>query len=93
MTEQEHNEIMTNIMKELDKESLNLGDGITIWHSLGVFLFSNLDKENKDAYIDLICNEMIPKAAKENLAEFIDVFCETGYFTVAQTEKILKAGK
>ena len=49
MTEQEHNEIMTNIMKELDKESLNLGDGITIWHSLGVFLFSNLDKENKDA--------------------------------------------
>ena len=48
MTEIEHNEIMTNIMKELDKESLNLGDGLAIWHSLGVFLFSNLDQENKD---------------------------------------------
>ena len=48
MTEQEHNEIMTNIMKQLDKETLDLGDGISIWHSLGVFLFSNLEPENKD---------------------------------------------
>jgi hypothetical protein len=48
MTEQEHSEIMNNIMKQLDKDSLNLGDGLAIWHSLGVFLFSNLDKENKD---------------------------------------------
>ena len=48
MNEQQHNEIMTNIMKELDKDNLNLGDGLTIWHSLGMFLFSNLDKDNKD---------------------------------------------
>ncbi|MEA3331415.1 MAG: hypothetical protein U9Q29_06950 [Campylobacterota bacterium] len=48
MTEKEHNEIMTNIMKELDKETLDLGDGLAIWHSLGLFLFSQLDKENKD---------------------------------------------
>ncbi len=48
MTTTEHDEIMTNIMKELDRESLDLGDGISIWHSLGVFLFSHLDKENKD---------------------------------------------
>jgi hypothetical protein len=48
MTEKEHSKIMTNIMKELDKDKLDLADGISIWHSLGLFLFSNLDKENKD---------------------------------------------
>ncbi len=41
MTEQEHREIMTNIMKELDNTNLNLGDGLSIWHSLGTFLFSH----------------------------------------------------
>ncbi len=35
---------------------------------------------------------MLPEIAKENLADFIDVFCENGYFTVAQTEKIITAG-
>ena len=35
-------------MKELDRESLDLGDGLAIWHSLGLFLFSHLEKENKD---------------------------------------------
>lgn len=48
MTPQRHDEIMTSIMKELDKKDLNLADGITVWHSLGMFLFSNIDKENKD---------------------------------------------
>ncbi|WP_455756392.1 hypothetical protein [Sulfurimonas sp.] len=48
MTEQKHDEIMKNIMKELDQKDLNLADGITIWHSLGTFLFSNIDKDNKD---------------------------------------------
>jgi len=62
VTEQEHNEIMTNIMKELDRESLNLGDGLSVWHSLGLFLFSQLDKENKD--ISTIYSTM-----KEYLAE------------------------
>jgi imidazolonepropionase len=36
---------------------------------------------------------MLPKIAQENLADFIDVFCETGYFSVQQTEKIIAAGK
>ena len=48
MTEQRHDEIMTAIMGQLDKKDLNLADGITIWNSLGTFLFSNIDKENKD---------------------------------------------
>jgi len=60
---------------------------------LGAHAFPLKFKNNKEAYIDLICDKMIPTIAEENLAEFIDVFCETGYFTVAQTERILKVGK
>ncbi len=60
---------------------------------LGAHAFPEEFKENQEAYVDIIINEMLPKVASENLAEFIDVFCETGYFTVAQTEKIIKAGK
>ena len=44
-----------------------------------------------DDYIDLIISEMIPKVAQEELAEFCDVFCEEGIFSVVQTKKILKA--
>jgi imidazolonepropionase len=47
---------------------------------------------NRKGYIDLIIKEMLPEIAKNNLADFIDVFCETGYFTVAETEKIMEAG-
>ncbi len=50
-------------------------------------------KNNQDAYIDLIIQEILPKVAKENLAEFVDIFCETGYFTVNHTERILQAAK
>nr|WP_315140459.1 imidazolonepropionase [uncultured Flavobacterium sp.] len=59
---------------------------------LGAHAFPSLFKDNKEAYIDLIINEMLPEIANENLADFIDVFCENGYFTVAQTEKIIAAG-
>jgi imidazolonepropionase len=59
---------------------------------LGAHAFPAEFKENKEAYIDLIINEMLPKIAQENLAEFIDVFCETGYFSSAQTDRILTAG-
>ena len=45
-----------------------------------------------DGYVDLIVNEMIPLVAKENLADYIDVFCDEGFFTVEQTAKMLEAG-
>lgn len=48
---------------------------------------------SKSDYIDLICYEMIPKTAKRNLAKFIDVFCEKGYFDAKETERILETGK
>lgn len=49
-------------------------------------------KNDKDGYINLIINEMLPKVAQENLADFVDVFCESGYFTVEDTVKIMEAG-
>ncbi len=59
---------------------------------LGAHAFPTEFKENHSGYINLIINEMIPKIAAENLAEYIDVFCESGYFSVAETNQILKAG-
>lgn len=47
--------------------------------------------DNHDGYVDLIVNEMLPLVAKENLADFVDVFCDEGFFTVAHTERILEA--
>jgi imidazolonepropionase len=47
--------------------------------------------KNKEAYVTLIIQEMLPLVAKENLADFVDVFCEKGYFNLKQTHKILKA--
>lgn len=43
-------------------------------------------------FVNLVINEMIPQVAKENLAEFIDVFCDTGFFTVEETARMLEAG-
>ena len=59
---------------------------------LGAHAFPTEFKENHQGYIDLIVNEMIPQIAKEKLAEYIDVFCETGYFSVKEMEQILKKG-
>lgn len=47
---------------------------------------------NRENYIDLIINEMIPAVAAEDLADYIDVFCDKGFFTVDDTERILMAG-
>lgn len=50
-------------------------------------------RENRRKYIDLIINEMLPQIASENLADYIDVFCESGYFSTSETDEILKAGR
>lgn len=60
---------------------------------LGAHAFPLQYKENHSAYIDLIINEMLPKIAAEKLADYIDAFLETGYFSVDETEKIMHAGK
>ncbi len=48
-------------------------------------------KNNHQGYIDLIINEMLPAVAAENLADYIDVFCERGFFSVDETDQILSA--
>jgi imidazolonepropionase len=60
---------------------------------LGAHAFPAEYKENHTGYIDVIINEMLPKIAAKNLAHYIDAFCETGYFSVEETEKIMEAGK
>jgi imidazolonepropionase len=59
---------------------------------LGAHAFPVEYKENKRGYIDLIIQEMLPRIQKEQLADYIDVFCERNYFSVAEMEEILQAG-
>jgi len=49
-------------------------------------------KNDPDEYVSIVTDEMIPQISKEELADYIDVFCDKGFFTVDQTEKILKTG-
>ena len=48
---------------------------------------------DRNAYIDIIINEMIPTISQQKLAQYCDVFCETGVYTIAETEKILSAAR
>jgi imidazolonepropionase len=50
-------------------------------------------KNDKEGYLKLIEEEMLPLVAKENLAEYVDIFCEKGYFSVADMERVVTAGK
>nr|WP_299204806.1 imidazolonepropionase [uncultured Brumimicrobium sp.] len=59
---------------------------------LGAHAFPVEFKENHQGYIDLIINEMLPKIAAEDLADYIDCFCERNYFTVEQMNTLLEAG-
>ncbi len=80
---------MLRVIKRLKKES-----PIPIKASfLGAHTYPLNYKQNHQAYIDLIKNEMLPIIAKEKLADYIDVFCEEGFFSVAETKEICQAGK
>jgi imidazolonepropionase len=59
---------------------------------LGAHTYPPEYKNDHQAYIDLIINEMLPVIAKENLADYIDVFCERNFFSPEETETICKAG-
>lgn len=59
---------------------------------LGAHAIPESYKNNREGYINLICNEMIPAVAADDLAEFVDVFLETGYFTNEETQKIVATG-
>jgi imidazolonepropionase len=59
---------------------------------LGAHAVPEMFKNNVSAYVDIVINEMIPQVAAEELADYIDVFCEDGYFSPEDTERILMAG-
>src|SRR5437016_9117317 len=60
---------------------------------LGAHAIPREDRESPERYVDLVINEMLPRVAKENLAEFCDAFCERGYFDLEQAREILVAAK
>jgi imidazolonepropionase len=79
---------MLRVIKRLKETS-----GIAIKATfLGAHALPSAYKENRSAYIDLLINEMLPIIAEENLADYIDVFCERNYFSKQEMELILDAG-
>ena len=59
---------------------------------LGAHAFPKEYRNDREGYVNLIIHEMIPRVAGEDLADFIDVFCDRGFFTPEQTDRILLAG-
>ena len=79
---------MLRVIKKLkEKSSLSIKSTF-----LGAHTYPLLYKENHEAYIDSIVNKMLPVIAVEKLADYIDVFCETGFFSPEEMELICKAG-
>jgi imidazolonepropionase len=58
---------------------------------LGAHAVPNTYKKKQGEYVDLVVNEMLPRVAEEGLSDYIDVFCDKGFFTVDETDKILTA--
>ncbi len=79
---------MLRVIKKL-KEKSNLSIKATF---LGAHTFPIAYKDDHQGYIDLIINDMLPVIANEKLADYIDVFCETGFFSPQQMELICNAG-
>lgn len=59
---------------------------------LGAHAVGRAYSGRQSEYVDLVCNEMIPEVGRQQLADYIDVFCDEGYFTVEETSRILEAG-
>ncbi|MBO6880542.1 imidazolonepropionase [Winogradskyella sp.] len=79
---------MLRVIKRIKQESLaKIAPTLLAAHAI-----PEAYRAKKDKYIKLITEQLIPKAAKLNIAYYIDVFCEEGYFDINDTEAILKAG-
>ncbi len=78
---------MLRVIKKL-KQNYNLPIKATF---LGAHALPLDYKNKKEEYINYVIDEILPAVAEENLAEYIDIFCEQGYFTVEDTNKLLKA--
>jgi imidazolonepropionase len=80
---------MLRVIKKL-KERSSLSIKATF---LGAHTFPQEYKEDHESYISLITDQMLPVIAAEKLADYIDVFCETGFFSPAEMQTICNAGK
>ncbi len=79
---------MLRVIKKLKKLS-----PVTIKSTfLGAHAVPTAYKGRQSDYVDMVINEMLPQVALEGLADYIDVFCDKGFFTVEDTERILEAG-
>jgi imidazolonepropionase len=79
---------MLRVIRALKERS-----GLTIKSTfLAAHAFPEVFKKDPDGYVKLIIDVMLPRVAAEGLADFMDVFCEKGFFTVSQTERLLEAG-
>lgn len=79
---------MLRVIKKLQQKS-SLAIKATF---LGAHTYPEAYKQDHEAYIQLIINDMLPVIAAEKLADYIDVFCETGFFSAEETERICLAG-
>lgn len=59
---------------------------------LGAHAVGRAYRGRQGEYVEHVCNDMIPAVAKEGLADFVDVFCDKGFFTVEETAKIMETG-
>jgi imidazolonepropionase len=79
---------MLRVIRRIKEES-----SVTVRSTfLGAHAVPAAYRDNRRGYTDLIINEMIPAVAAERLADYIDVFCDRGFFTVEETARILEAG-
>lgn len=79
---------MLRVIKRLQKSS-----EITIKSTfLGAHAIPSNYKDKQSEYVDLVVEEILPEVAENSLADYIDVFCEKGYFTVDETLRIVEAG-
>ena len=79
---------MLQVIKEI-KENCKMQVKSTF---LGAHAYPNEFKNDKEGYLDLVLQKMLPAFSNENLIDFIDVFCEKGYFSTDDTERIVKQG-
>jgi len=80
---------MLRVIKRLDEET-----PLTIKSTfLGAHAIPEKYKADPDSYVKLVIEEMLPAVAEEKLADYIDVFCDRGFFSVEQTGRILEAGE
>jgi imidazolonepropionase len=78
---------------EAIREAASHWPGTVVPTLLGAHVVPNEFRERAQEYVELVCSEMIPQAARRELARFVDVFCDRGAFTAEDAEKIFEAAE